>query len=85
MTNTLAVELAPYGILVNTVCPGFTLTELTYQNNSSEQIAAISKEIPLGRMAEPYEIAELIYFLGSRKNTYVTGQKITVDGGFTVR
>lgn len=85
VTNTLAVELAPYGILVNTVCPGFTLTELTYQNNSSEQIAAISKEIPLGRMAEPYEIAELIYFLGSRKNTYVTGQKITVDGGFTVR
>ena len=83
VTNTLAVELAPDGILVNTVCPGFTLTELTSQNNSPEQIAAICKEIPLGRMAEPSEIAELVYFLGSELNTYLTGQKITVDGGFT--
>ncbi len=83
ITNTLAVELAPNGILVNTVCPGFTLTELTYQNNSKEQIAEISKEIPLGRMAEPAEIAELVYFLGSEQNTYITGQKITADGGFT--
>lgn len=83
VTNTLAVELAPSGILVNTVCPGFTLTELTYQNNSSEQIAAICTEIPLGRMAEPSEIAELVFFLGSEQNTYITGQKITIDGGFT--
>lgn len=83
VTNTLAIELAPSGILVNTVCPGFTLTELTYQNNSSEQIAAICTEIPLGRMAEPSEIAELVFFLGSEQNTYITGQKITIDGGFT--
>lgn len=83
VTNTLAIELAPSGILVNTVCPGFTLTELTYQNNSPEQIAAICTEIPLGRMAEPSEIAELVFFLGSEQNTYITGQKITIDGGFT--
>ena len=85
VTNTLAVELAPSGILVNTVCPGFTLTELTTQNNSPEQIAAICTEIPLGRMAEPSEIAELVFFLGSEQNTYITGQKITADGGFTQR
>ena len=85
VTNTLAVELAPYNILVNTVCPGFTLTELTKKNNTEEQIKNIVKDIPLGRMAEPEEIAEVVYFLGTEKNTYLTGQKITVDGGFAER
>lgn len=83
VTNTLAIELAPYNILVNTVCPGFTLTELTRKNNSAEQIDEICKEIPMGRMAEPEEMAEIVYFLCSEANTYLTGQKITVDGGFS--
>lgn len=82
VTNTLAVELAPYNILVNTVCPGFTLTELTRKNNTEDEIAQIAKDIPLGRMAEPYEMAEVVYFLASDANTYLTGQKIVVDGGF---
>ena len=85
ITNTLAVELAPYNILVNTVCPGYTLTELTRKNNTPEQIETISKEIPLGRMAEPEEMAEVVYFLCSDKNTYLTSQKITVDGGFSAQ
>lgn len=83
ITNTLAVELAQDNILVNTVCPGFTLTELTKKNNTPQQIKKISQDIPMGRMAEPREIAEVVYFLCSEKNTYLTGQKITVDGGFT--
>jgi len=83
VTNTLAVELAPDNILVNTVCPGFTLTELTKKNNTEEEIRTISGDIPIGRMAEPGEIAEVVYFLCSDKNTYLTGQKITVDGGFS--
>lgn len=83
VTNTLAVELAPDNILVNTVCPGFTLTELTKKNNTDEEIKTISSDIPIGRMAEPEEIAEVVYFLCSEKNTYLTGQKITVDGGFS--
>lgn len=83
VTNTLSVELAADNILVNTVCPGFTLTELTRKNNTEEEIAAISQDIPMGRMAMPEEIAEVVYFLASEKNTYLTGQKITVDGGFT--
>lgn len=82
VTNTLAVELAPYNILVNTVCPGFTLTELTRKNNTAEEIEEISRSIPMRRMAEPEEMAEIVYFLCSEKNTYMTGQKITVDGGF---
>lgn len=83
VTNTLAIELAPFNILVNTVCPGFTLTELTYKNNSSSQIETINNNIPMGRMAQPREIAEVVYFLCSEKNTYLTGQKIMVDGGYT--
>lgn len=83
VTNTLAVELAEDNILVNTVCPGFTLTELTRKNNSQEEIESISADIPMKRMAEPEEIAEVVYFLCSQKNTYLTGQKITVDGGFS--
>lgn len=85
VTNTLAVELARDNILVNTVCPGFTLTELTAKNNSKEEIDAISSDIPIGRMAEPEEIAEIVYFLCSKNNTYLTGQKIVVDGGFSVK
>lgn len=83
ITLTLAVEVAKDNILVNTVCPGFTLTELTKKNNTEEEIFAIADEIPCKRMADPAEIAELVYFLCSEKNTYLTGQKITVDGGYT--
>lgn len=85
VTNALALELAPYNVLVNTICPGFTLTELTKKNNTEEQILQISSIIPLGRMAQPEEIAEFIYFLGSDKNTYITGQKIMIDGGYTIQ
>jgi len=85
ITNALALELGPHGILVNTVCPGFTLTELTRKNNTDEEIASISAGIPVRRMAEPEEIGKLIYILGSFENTYVTGQKIAIDGGYSVQ
>lgn len=85
ITNALAIELSEAGILVNTVCPGFTRTELTQKNNTPEQIAQLNCQIPLGRMAEPEEIAKLIYFLGSVENTYITGQKIVIDGGYTIQ
>lgn len=83
ITKTLAVELGGYNILVNTVCPGFALTELTYKNNTKEQIHEIEKKIPLGRMAQPDEIAGVICYLAGEGNTYLTGQKIIVDGGYT--
>lgn len=85
ITKTLAVELAEYNILVNTVCPGFTLTELTKKNNTQSQIDQISKEIPMKRMAEPEEIADVVCYLASSNNTYLTGQLIAVDGGYTSR
>ncbi|MDE7310452.1 MAG: SDR family oxidoreductase [Eubacterium sp.] len=83
VTQTLAVELAPYNILVNTVCPGFTLTDLTWRNNSKEQIQQIVSSIPAGRMADPSEPAKLVCFLAGEHNTYITGQQIAVDGGYT--
>jgi len=83
MTRALAVELAPAGVLVNAVAPGFTNTELTAQNNPPEELAKIAAAIPVRRLAEPREIAEVVAFLCSARNGYVTGQTIFVDGGFT--
>jgi 3-oxoacyl-[acyl-carrier protein] reductase len=83
MTRALAVELALSGVLVNAVAPGFVNTELTKQNNSEEAISQILASIPVGRLAEPKEIAEVVAFLSSQRNNYITGQTIFVDGGFT--
>lgn len=83
-TRVLALDLAPYGVLVNSVSPGFTETELTRTTMSGTEILEIEKQIPLGRLAQPDEIARLVYFLISRHNTYITGQNITIDGGFTI-
>jgi NAD(P)-dependent dehydrogenase (short-subunit alcohol dehydrogenase family) len=83
MTRTLAVELAPFNVLVNAVAPGYVNTELTRQNNTKQEIDAIRKTIPLQRLAEPDEIATVVSFLCSEENSYITGQTILVDGGFT--
>ena len=85
VTNSLAVELAEYNILVNTVCPGYTMTELTRKNNTRNEILDIQEKIPMKRLADPNEIAEVVYFLCSDSNTYIVGQKIVVDGGYTVQ
>lgn len=83
MTRALATDLAPDGILVNCVSPGFTLTDLTRESLSQEEIDEIGKQIPCERMAEPSEIAKVVAFLSSHDNTYITGQNIVVDGGFS--
>lgn len=85
VTQTLALELAPQNILVNAVAPGFVDTELTRQNNTPEQIAALAVAIPLGRLARTEEVAQLVGFLASERNTYITGQTILIDGGYTCR
>jgi 3-oxoacyl-[acyl-carrier protein] reductase len=85
LTMTTALELSDFGILVNTVSPGFTLTDMTKKNNTSEEIDKIGKNIPLRRMADPIEIAKAVFFLGSFNNTYITGQNIVVDGGYSIQ
>lgn len=83
LTKALSVELAEHDILVNAVGPGFTLTELTTSTNSPEELEKISNMIPIGRMAMPEEIANVVLFLSSNLNTYLTGQNIIIDGGYT--
>lgn len=83
LTTATAVELSKYNILVNAVAPGFVNTEMTSQNNTPEQIKALADALPIKRLAEPLEIAELVYFLCSDKNTFITGQTIYADGGFS--
>ena len=83
LTRTLAVELGPSNVLVNSVGPGYVETELTRQNNSPEDIQRIAGNIPLRRLAQPGEIARFVAFLCSDENTYITGQLLLIDGGFT--
>lgn len=83
LTKALSIEWAAHNVLVNAVSPGFTLTELTKTTNTVEQLAELEKTIPIQRMANPIEIAGVVAFLCSDLNTYITGQNITVDGGFT--
>jgi NAD(P)-dependent dehydrogenase (short-subunit alcohol dehydrogenase family) len=82
-TRSLAVEAAPYNILVNAVAPGYVNTELTLQNNTEQDLRSIRKTIPMQRLAEPEEIARLVSFLCSEQNTYLTGQCLVIDGGYT--
>ncbi len=84
LTRAMAVEFGSRGVLVNSVAPGFVLTEMTTQNNSPEEIEAIAQSVPLRRMAEPQEIAEVVAFLASSRNSFMTGQVIVCDGGYSV-
>ena len=83
LTTGLAKELAP-GILVNAVAPGFTNTEMT-NNTWSDRIKKQVGNILLKRMADPKEIAEVVLFLSSGANEYITGQTINIDGGFSIK
>jgi len=83
MTQTMGVELAKHNVLVNAISPGFTLTELTLTTNTPEELEKISKLIPIERMANPIEQAKVIFFLCSELNTYIAGQNIVVDGGYS--
>ncbi len=85
LTRSAAVEFGPGGVLVNALAPGYVDTALTRQNNSPEALDAICATIPLGRMARVEELARLAAFLVSEENTYLTGQVVVVDGGFTCR
>ncbi len=82
LIKTAAIELGKYNIKVNALSPGFVDTNLTRKNNNDEKIKIINESIPLGSIAKPTDIANVSYFLCSEKNTYITGQDITVDGGF---
>lgn len=85
LSRSAALEFGPRGVVVNSLAPGYVDTELTHQNNSPDAIDALVSSIPLRRMAVPAELAKVAAFLVSEDNTYITGQTIVADGGFTCR
>lgn len=82
LTVAISLELARHNILVNTVSPGFVLTDLTRKNLSEAEQKGLATQIPMGRFAEPAEISSVVFYLASKANSYLTGQNIIVDGGF---
>jgi 3-oxoacyl-[acyl-carrier protein] reductase len=84
LTRASAVDLAPYGVLVNAVSPGTTRTDMVEQILTPDLQRTFLAGIPLGRFGEPQEIANVAVFLASEWNTYITGQNIIVDGGTTI-
>jgi 3-oxoacyl-[acyl-carrier protein] reductase len=83
INKTLAVEWAKNNVLVNAVSPGFTLTELTKTTNTEEELNIIKNKIPQNRLALPEEIAKGVLFLSSNLNSYIVGQNLIIDGGYT--
>jgi NAD(P)-dependent dehydrogenase (short-subunit alcohol dehydrogenase family) len=81
-SRTLATELAPHKITVNCLRPGATYTELTVPMYTPEVKKALYMRIPLREIAEPSWIADAIVFLASQRARYITGQTLTVDGGY---
>ena len=84
LTQTLALEYADRGIRVNAIAPGATRTPIQTWLDDPEQTAVVRSHIPMGRIAEPDEIARMVAFLASDDAAYVTGQTLFADGGLTL-
>ena len=84
VVKTLALELADAGVLVNAVSPGYIDTRLTRANNDQATIDRLTSAVPMKRLGAPADIAEVVFFLGSPENRYITGQDVVVDGGFSI-
>jgi NAD(P)-dependent dehydrogenase (short-subunit alcohol dehydrogenase family) len=81
LTQAAAIELGPHGINVNAICPGYVLTEMGAATRTSQMVAAWSATSPLGRCAEPADVAGVALFLASDDAAYCTGQAFNVTGG----
>lgn len=85
IVKAAALETASDHILVNAVAPGYVMTDMTKKNLSSHEITELAGMIPTGKLQTEMDIASLVCFLSSELNQSITGQLISVDGGFTCR
>lgn len=83
MTLALAAEHSVDGIIVNSIAPGFIDTTLTHRMLGDDGIKALIAKVPANRLGQTDEIARLVLWLASDENTFVVGQNIAIDGGFT--
>ena len=83
MTAAISAEAAADGVLANCVSPGFIDTELTHRVLGDAGIAELTARVPARRLGRPEEVAALVSWLVSAENTYVTGQNVLIDGGFS--
>ena len=83
LTRSLAAELAPSGIRVNCVAPGVIQTDMT-RSLGEETLALLREETPLGRLGTPEDVARAVVFLAGEGASFITGQVLTADGGFTL-
>lgn len=85
MTKTMALELAKDNIRVNLVAPGAILTDMNIElKENKAELEKVLKQIPIGRIGTPEEVANVVEFLASAKSSYVTGASFFVDGGMTL-
>src|SRR5262245_9275607 len=81
LTRAMALELAPHGIRVNAIAPGLTDTAQPRDGHSEAEVQAMARQVPLGRMGQPEDVAAVAVFLASGEARHVTGQVIHVNGG----
>jgi 3-oxoacyl-[acyl-carrier protein] reductase len=84
LTRAAALDLAAQGILVNYVCPAYTETDMLAGLDDASRNALLSK-VPLGRFAQPADIAAAVVFLASDRNQFITGQSLVIDGGVIIQ
>lgn len=83
LSRSLASELAPSGIRVNSVAPGVIHTDMM-DDFSKQTLENLAEETPLRKLGSPKDVAEIVSFLASDNSSFITGQVVGVDGGFTI-
>ncbi|MEM3587735.1 MAG: SDR family NAD(P)-dependent oxidoreductase, partial [Candidatus Jordarchaeaceae archaeon] len=85
LTKTLALEFAPFGININAIAPGPIIPTKTITVDNVEAMEQVRKIIPIGRMGLPEDVANLVLYLASDESSFMTGQCIVLDGGYSVQ